>query len=127
MAPADNSSDGKGISEVSLFLPFICLAFPPIAEVICFAVATDSFLGNRAIISNIHYGIEASGSPENFLALDLIRNTKASYLMGQGLTADYHTLAKDRYSVTAPTIEASGTKRPPGSQHHRYDLAAITT
>lgn len=111
-------------------MPCICLAFPLVSEAICSAAAAaDSFLDNRAIISNIHHGIKTSGSPGNFLALDLIRNTEISYLMGQRITSDYYTLVKDRHSVSAPTIEALGFRdyMSTRAQHLRYDLAAITT
>lgn len=71
-------------------MPCICLAFPLVSEVICSTAAADSFLDNRAIISNIHHGTKTSGSPGNFLALDLIRNTEISYLMGQRITSDIY-------------------------------------
>lgn len=110
-------------------MPCICLAFPLVSEAICSAAAAaDSFLDNRAIISNIHHRIKTSGFPGNFLAIDLIRNTEISYLMGQIITSDYYTLVKDRHSVSAP-IKALGFRdfMSTRSQHLRYDLAAIIT
>lgn len=122
--PPCNSPGGKGISKGILILPFACVAFPPVAELICSAVSEsvcNHFWKSISLESKVLFG--------KFLGSWL----EAEYrrrILPCGRRSIFRLFTRWWQTAVLRLFQLwrdpdSGIKWIPSSQYLRYDLAAV--